>query len=54
MNTMERIGVKIVVITAPALPTQGELQPREQLKPSFADGPYIDAEVLSTNTPEKP
>lgn len=45
-GALERAGVKIVVISAPALPNEGELVPREMLKPSFSEAPFIDGELV--------
>ena len=49
LGALERSGVKFVYVTAPNLPNQGELKPREPVKPSFEEAPYIDAEVIEQN-----
>lgn len=46
LGALERAGVKIVVLTAPDLPSEGELQPREQLKPNFTEVPFIEGELV--------
>lgn len=49
LGALERSGVKFVYVTAPNIPSEGELKPKEQLKPSFSEPAYIDAEVIEQN-----
>lgn len=58
LGALERAGVRVVVLSAPELMhpeelTEEQLRPAAPVRPSFAEAPFIEGTVVSTNAPQE-